>query len=66
MGWSDEKAVNEAIDLVMTYVAPAGAARPDAKKLFTNSFVGKIKPSPSQWTTAANWSENGSKILAGN
>lgn len=66
MGWSDEKAVNEAIDMVMTYVAPAGAVRPDPRKLFTNSFAGKIKPSPKDWTIAANWSENGGKILAGN
>lgn len=66
MGWSDEKAVEDAIDLVMKYVAPAGAARPESSNLFTNKFAGTIKPTSAQWEQAAKWSENGSKILAGN
>ena len=56
MGWSDEKAVANSIDLVMKYVAPEGAARPDAAKLFTNKFAGSIKPTASQWEAAAKWS----------
>jgi NitT/TauT family transport system substrate-binding protein len=66
MGWSDDKAIADSIDLVMKYVAPEGAARPDAAKLFTNKFAGSIKPTASQWEAAAKWSETGSKILAGN
>lgn len=65
MGWSDAKAVNDAIDMVMTYVAP-GLARPEPAKLFTNKFAGNIKPTPDQWAAAAKWSEAGSRILAGN
>jgi NitT/TauT family transport system substrate-binding protein len=66
MGWSDDKAVTEAIDLVMKYVAPEGAVRPDAAKLFTNKFAGSIKPTAAQWEAAAKWSESGGRILAGN
>ena len=65
MGWSEPKAVNDAIDMVMTYVAP-GLPRPDPAKLFTNKFAGNIKLTSAQWASAAQWSEVGSKILAGN
>lgn len=65
LGWSEQKAVNDAIDMVMTYVAPPGLAHPDPAKVFTNKFVGNIKMTPDQWASAAKWSEAGGKVLAG-
>ncbi|MFK5073787.1 hypothetical protein ACI4BE_30120, partial [Klebsiella pneumoniae] len=59
LGWSDAKAASDAVDMVMKYVAPAGLARPDPEKLFTNKFIGNIKMTPEQWASAAKWSEQG-------
>lgn len=49
LGWSDPQAYAEMTDLVMTYLAEPGMARPEPDTLFTNRFTGKLKLDEKQW-----------------
>ncbi|HTW51229.1 MAG TPA: ABC transporter substrate-binding protein [Stellaceae bacterium] len=49
LGWSDPAAYTAMTDLVMTYLATPGMARPELDALFTNQFVGSAKLSDTQW-----------------
>jgi NitT/TauT family transport system substrate-binding protein len=48
-GWSDKKRYPAMIDLVMEFVTPQDAKRPDPEKLFTNRFAGNTKLSKPEW-----------------
>jgi NitT/TauT family transport system substrate-binding protein len=49
LGWSDPDAYAAMTDLVMTYLAEPGMARPAPDAVFTNQFSGKIKLNEAQW-----------------
>jgi ABC-type nitrate/sulfonate/bicarbonate transport system substrate-binding protein len=49
LGWSDTKRVDEMVGRVMARMAAPGSTKPDAEKLYTNKFVGKIKLSADDW-----------------
>lgn len=53
LGWGDAQSYAETTDLVMHYLMPPGAKRPDPAAIFTNRFAGKIKLSPGQWASVS-------------
>ncbi|HTT79807.1 MAG TPA: ABC transporter substrate-binding protein [Stellaceae bacterium] len=53
LGWGDLQSYSGTTDLVMRYLMPPGAKRPDPEAIFTNRFAGKIKLTPAQWASVA-------------
>jgi NitT/TauT family transport system substrate-binding protein len=51
LGWGDAQSYAETTDLVMRYLMPQGAKRPDPNAIFTNRFAGKTKLSGAQWAS---------------
>ncbi len=49
LGWSDINKYPAMIDLVMEFVTPKDAQRPDPEKLVTNRFAGNTKLSKPEW-----------------
>ena len=52
LGWANTAIYEDMTNLIMTYNASPGMARPVVDKWYTNRFAGHIKLSPSQWDVA--------------
>ena len=51
LGWSDPAGYAATSDLVMHYLMPPGAKRPDPETVFTNRFAGKVKLAAPEWAS---------------
>jgi NitT/TauT family transport system substrate-binding protein len=52
LGWSDMAKLEQMSDLISKYLLKDPGPNPELSKLFTNRFVGKVKLSNADWTTA--------------
>jgi NitT/TauT family transport system substrate-binding protein len=52
IGWQRPEAFSGMTDLIMTYLVPGDAKRPDIASLYTNDFVGGIRLNEAQWKAA--------------
>jgi ABC-type nitrate/sulfonate/bicarbonate transport system substrate-binding protein len=64
MGWVDRAKIVELSNLVMTYLVSKDTAPPDADKMFTNRFSGKIKLTPDEWRAAAKQRDQHAKYFS--
>ncbi len=52
VGWGDTAFLNKQTDLIMKFVAPANAKRPDVEAIFSNEMAGKLKLSAQEYEAA--------------
>lgn len=64
LGWSDDSKYPAMIDLIMKYLAPPDAKRPDVNSVVSNEFAGNIKLSAADWATAKAYTAPFAKYLS--
>lgn len=64
LGYSDMAKIKDMTDLVMEYGVSGQAKRPDPEVLFTNRFIGSVRPSAEQWAKARAATDEFPKLIA--
>lgn len=52
LGWANYDKLNAMTDFVLRYQAEPGTPKPDLEKIFGNRFIGSVKLSGDEWSTA--------------